>query len=134
MSGNQANDPLGRAVVARELGAAARVIEVARERRVSCGQLRAYAWREVEQHSSDAMPEKRVRGLGGVVQEAGDDELLIAPRRRRIRAVSVAWRSSAPAAPRYRAVWRTRWSTLEGRAGEEAEEKQRRSVYENPQE
>jgi hypothetical protein len=44
---------------------------------MSSGQLRAYAWREVEQHTRDAMPEERVRGLRGIVQEAGDDELLV---------------------------------------------------------
>src|SRR5258706_362031 len=77
MSFDQTHDTLRRAVVARELRAATRVVEVARERRVAGGETCPNAWRELEKNARDAVPQHGVRGFRGVVQDAGDDELLV---------------------------------------------------------
>src|SRR2546423_7166798 len=77
MSGDEADDPKGCAAVARELGPAACMVEVTGERRVPSGQLRAHSRRKAEQHSGDTVPQERVHGFRRVVEDAGDDELLI---------------------------------------------------------
>ena len=69
---------LGCPVVARELGTAARVIEITRERRVPRSETRAHSRREpLKQNAPDAMPEQRPGWLRSVVEHASDDDLLI---------------------------------------------------------
>jgi len=77
MSRDQTHDALGRAILARYFGAAARVVEVPRESRSTAGEACSHARRDLEQHARDPVPEERVRGFRGVVQESGDDELLV---------------------------------------------------------
>jgi hypothetical protein len=77
MTRDKTHDALGRAIFTRHLRAAARVVEVTRERRTAPGETRAHARSEPEQHARDAVPEERVRGFRGVVEEARDDELFI---------------------------------------------------------
>jgi len=77
MSRDQAHDTLGRAVFARHFRAAARVVEITRERRLAAGEPRAYARGDPEEHARDAVPEQCVHGFRGIVEDAGDDELLV---------------------------------------------------------
>ena len=78
VTGNEAHDALRRAVVARELRATARVVEVARERRVAPGEASANARREErEEHPRRAVPEERAGGLRAVVEEPRGDELVV---------------------------------------------------------
>jgi len=77
MSRDQAHDTLGRAVFARHFRAAARVVEITRERRLAAGEPRAYARGYPEEHARDAVPEQCVHGFRGIVEDAGDDELLV---------------------------------------------------------
>ena len=78
MSRDETHDALGCAVLPRELRTAARVVEVAPERRVPGSKARPNAGGErLEEHSRDAVPEERVRWFRGVVKDARDDELLV---------------------------------------------------------
>ena len=77
MSRDETHDAFGRAILTRDLGAAARVIEVAGERRTAAREAHADARSDVEEHARDPVPEERVRGFRGVVEETRDDELLI---------------------------------------------------------
>ena len=80
MSRDEAHDALGCPIRARELRAAARVVEVARERRISRREARADAWSErLEDHARDPVPQQRVRWFRAVVKDARNDELLIRP-------------------------------------------------------
>src|SRR3989442_497895 len=63
---------------ARELGAAARVVEVAREHGIPAREPGPYPWRDArEEHARDAVPEERPRRLRSVVEESRGDELVV---------------------------------------------------------
>jgi len=75
---DEAHDALRGAVGLRQLGAAAGMVEIARERRVAAREANPHERSEPrEQHSRDPMPEPGARGLRPVVQETRDDEFVI---------------------------------------------------------
>jgi hypothetical protein len=53
------------------------MVEITRERRITGREARPNPGGELEQNARNAVPQERVRRLRGVVQDAGDDELLI---------------------------------------------------------
>jgi hypothetical protein len=66
----------------RQLRAATRVIEIASECGISVREAGAHARRKSrKQHRGDAVPEARARGLGAIVEQTGDDELVIGAHR-----------------------------------------------------
>src|SRR5881392_3281994 len=77
MPRDQTHDALGCPVLARELRAPTRMIEIARECRVSGRETVAHVRSEIEEHACHAVPQERVRGLRGVVEDARHDELFI---------------------------------------------------------
>src|SRR6267378_1275525 len=75
---DQAHNAVGSPVGLRETGTSAGVVEIARERRIAAREASPHARGETrQQHSRDAMPELRVRGLRAVVKEASDDDLVV---------------------------------------------------------
>jgi hypothetical protein len=75
---DEPHDAFGGAVVARELGPAASVIEIAREGRVARGETRPHARRErFEENARDTVPEQGVRWFRDIVEEARGDELFV---------------------------------------------------------
>ena len=75
---DEAHDAVRGAVALRQFGAAAGMVEIARERRVAAREANPHERSEPrEQHSPDPMPEPGGRGLRPVVQETRDDEFVI---------------------------------------------------------
>lgn len=74
---DEADDAVRAPLAARELGADARVVEVARERAGATRETRADSRKGPEEHRGDAMPEPRLRGLRAVVQQSREHELVV---------------------------------------------------------
>ena len=78
MARDQSHDALGGSVGTRQLGTHAGVIEISPERRITGRESPAHAGGEpFEEDARDAVPELRTRRFRDIVEETGDDELLV---------------------------------------------------------